>query len=105
MVYYKNVIVNILWILIVFVLKIISFFKISVMALLFLMVMNNCIIKLPVPACFFFPPERFPCLGFLLVSEVSGSVTGSSTESSVCWGVEVSLLLDFDAVMVENGIL
>ena len=45
------------------------------MALLFVMVMNNCIIKLPVPAYFFFPPERFPFLGFLSVSEVSGSVT------------------------------
>ena len=105
MVYYKNVIVNILWILIVFVLKIISFFKISVMALLFLMVMNKFIIKLPVPACFFFPPERFPFLGFWSVSLVSGSGTGSSTQSSVCWGVEVSWLLDFNAVMVENGIL
>ena len=73
--------------------------------LLVQMLMNNCIIKLPVPACFFFTPEHFPCLGFLSVSEVSGSVTGSSTESSVCWGVEVSWLLDFDAVMFENGIL
>ena len=105
MVYYKNVIVNTLCIFIVFVLKIISFFKISVMALLFLMARNKFIIKLPVPAGFFFPPERFPFLGFWSVSLVSGSGTGSSTQSSVCWGVEVSWLLDFDAVMVENGIL
>ena len=75
------------------------------MALLFVMVMNNCIIKLPVPACFFFSPVCFHLLSFWSVSEVSGSGIGSSTESSVCWGVEVSLLLVFDAVMVENGIL
>ena len=100
MVYYKNVIVKTLCIFIVFVLKIISLFKISVMALLLLMVMNNCIIKLPLPACFFFTPEHCPCLGFLPGSEVSGSVIGSSTESSVCWGVEVSFLLVLDAVMV-----
>ena len=105
MVYYKNVIVNILWILIVFVLKIISFLKIRVMALLFLMVMNKFIIKLPLSACFFFPPECFPLLSFWSVSEVSGSVTGSSTESSACWGVEVSLVMVSDPVMFENGIL
>ena len=70
------------------------------MALLFVMVMNNCIIKLPLPACFFFTPEHCPFLGFLPGSEVSGSVIGSSTESSVCLGVEVSFLLVLDAVMV-----
>ena len=100
MVYYKNVIVKTLCIFIDFVLKIISLFKISVMELLLLMVMNNCIIKLPLPAGFFFTPEHCPCLGFLPGSEVSGSVIGSSTESSVCWGVEVSFLLVLDAVMV-----
>ena len=106
MVYYKNVIVNTLWIFIVFVLKISSFKKKSVMWLLLVqMLMNKFIIKLPVPACFFFPLEPFPFLGFLSVSQVSGSGTVSSTQSSVCWGVEVSLILDFDAVMVENGIL
>ena len=75
------------------------------MGLLIQMVMNKFIIKLPVLACFFFTPERFPFIGFWSVSQVSGSGTVSSTQSSVCWGVEVSLILDFDAVMVENGIL
>ena len=75
------------------------------MALLFLMVMNKFIIKLPVPACFFFPLEPFPFLGFLSVSQVSGSGTVSSTQSSVCWGVEVSWVLDSDAVRFEHGIL
>ena len=73
--------------------------------LLVQMPMNKFIIKLPVPACFFFPPECSPLLSFWSVSEVSGFGTGSSTESSVSWSVKVSLLLDFDAVMVENGIL
>ena len=89
MVYYKNVIVNILWILILFVLKIISFLKIRVMALLFLMVMNKFIIKLPLSAWFFFTPECIPCLSFSSVLEVSGSATVSFTESSVCWDVEL----------------
>ena len=100
MVYYKNVIVKTLCIFIDFVLKIISLFKISVMELLLLMVMNNCIIKLPLPPCLFFTPEHCPFLGFLPGSEVSGSVICSSTESSVCLGVAVSFLLVLDAVMV-----
>ena len=111
MVYYNNVIFNILWILIVFVLKIISFLKIRVMALLFLMVMNKFIIKLPVTACFLFPLETFPFFDFLSVSLVSA--TNSSTPSSFpvgswlidCWGVDVSWVLDSDAVRFEHGIL
>ena len=100
MVYYKNVIVKTLCIFIVFVLKIISLFKISVMALLLLMVMNNCIIKLPLPPSLFFTPELCPFVGFLPGPEVSGCVLGSSTESSVGSGVAVSFLLVLDAVMV-----
>ena len=73
--------------------------------LLVQMLMNKFIIKLPVPACFFFPLERFPFLGFLSVSQVSGSGTVSSTQSSVCWGVEVSWVFDSDAVRFEHGIL
>ena len=117
MVYYNNVIVNILWILIVFVLKIISILKIRVMALLFLMVMNKFIIKLPLSAWFFFTPECIPSLSFWSVSEVSGSATMSFTDTSVCWdvigsvigsstdssvgsGVAVCFLLGIDAVMI-----
>ena len=112
MVYYENVIVNILWIFIVFVLKIISFLKKCVMWLLLVqMLMNKFIIKLPVPACFLFPLEPFPFFDFLSVSLVSA--TNSSTPSSFpvgswlidCWGVDVSWVLDSDAVRFEHGIL
>ena len=105
MVYYKNVIISLCEYLLSFVKNHLILKKSVMWLLLVQMLMNKFIIKLPVPACFFFPLEPFPFLGFLSVSQVSGSGTVSSTQSSVCWGVEVSWLLDFDAVMFENGIL
>ena len=108
---YKKVRVITLWIIIVFVLKIISFLKKCVMGLLVQMLMNKFIIKLPVSACFLFPLEPFPFLDFFSVSQVSGTI--SSTPSSFpvgswlidCWGVDVSWVLDCDAVRFEHGIL
>ena len=104
MVYYNNVIVNILWILIVFVLKIISFLKIRVMALLFLMVMNNSVIMLPVSR-FLDALEVSPFRDFFLVfCEVPFTFpVGSWLVDG--WGVDVSWVLDSDAVRFEHGIL
>ena len=81
------------------------------MGLLVLMIMNNFITMLPVSACFLFSLEPFPFFDFFSVSQVS--VTISSTPSSFpvgswlidCWGVDVSWVLDSDAVRFEHGIL
>ena len=104
MVYYKNVIVNILWILIVFVLKIISFLKIRVMALLFLMVMNNSVIMLPVSR-FLDALEVSPLRDFFLVFCKVPFTFPVGSWLVDGWGVDVSWVLDSDAVRFEHGIL
>ena len=81
------------------------------MGLLVLMIMNNFITMLPVSAFFLLSLETFSFFDFFSVLQVS--VTISSTPSSFpvdswlidCWGVEVSWVLDSDAVMFEHGIL
>ena len=81
------------------------------MGLLVLMIMNNFITMLPVSACFLLSLEPFSFFDFFSVSQVS--VTISSTPSSLpvgswlidCWGVDVSWVLDSDAVRFEHGIL
>ena len=104
MVYYKNVIVKALCIFIVFVLKIISFFKISVMALLFLMVMNNSVIMLPVSR-FLDALEVSPLRDFFLVFCKVPFTFPVGSWLVDGWGVDVSWVLDCDAVTFEHGIL
>ena len=104
MVYYKNVIVITLWIFIVFVLKIISFFKKSVMALLFLMVMNNSVIMLPVSR-FLDALEVSPFRDFFLVFCKVPFTFPVGSWLVDGWGVDVSWVLDCDAVTFEHGIL